>query len=260
MLAETSRIVSLIDQDLRQRVGIELDEPGAVGRRAHKYVRHDRLERRRTEGEPRLRIELADFRNHLGQIFVADAAYLFQGGKFAPRQEIEPRDQRLHGGIETIEFRKLNREAFGEIAREYAGRIERLQDAEHRLDLGDAGAEFFGRSIEVAREISGIVDQIDEVLSDHAPPGIEDGERKLLAQHVRQGGFGGDKRFQIVVAVLAASRSDAGPVRVGARKVGIAARAGRFGVIPRRCRTKGADGRRGQGCPRRRLRPRPRHS
>ena len=104
---------------------------------------------------------------------------------------------------------------------------------EYRLDLANAGAEFFGRGIEVAREISGIVDQIDEVLPNHAPPGIEDGERELLAQHVRQGGFGGDKRFQIVVAVLAASRSDAGPVRVGARKVGIAARAGRFGVIPR---------------------------
>ena len=60
-------------------------------------------------------------------------------------------------------------EAFGEIAGAHAGRIEALQDREHRLDLGQRRAELLADLREVAGEVAGLVDQIDEVLADHAP-------------------------------------------------------------------------------------------
>ena len=59
------------------------------------------------------------------------------------------------------------------------------------------------------REIAGLVDQIDEIVADHAPRRIGDGERKLLAQPVRQRRLGGDEGFEIVVAVVAAAGADA---------------------------------------------------
>src|SRR5581483_1245158 len=74
---------------------------------------------------------------------------------------------------------------------------------------------------------------IDKILSDHAPRRIGNRERKLLAQPVRQSGLGGDKRFEIIIAVLAATRPDAGPVRISTGQVDVAARADRFGVLPR---------------------------
>ena len=88
-------IIALIDQNLRQRVRVELDKPGAVGRRPHKDIRHDRLHDRRTECQAGLRIEAADFRDHVGEILIADAADFFQRGEIAPGEQIEPRDQRL---------------------------------------------------------------------------------------------------------------------------------------------------------------------
>ena len=39
-------VVALVDQHLRQRVGIELDDEAAVGARAHEHIRHDRLHQR----------------------------------------------------------------------------------------------------------------------------------------------------------------------------------------------------------------------
>ena len=153
----------------------------AVGRRPHENVRHDRLHDRRTEGQAGLRIEPSDFRDHVGEILVADAADFLQRGEIAPRQKIELRDQRLHRGIVAVVFLELDREALGEIARADAGRIEGLQDGEHGFDFGDAGAEPFRGRREIAGQIAGFVDQIDQVLPDHAPHRIGDGERQLLA-------------------------------------------------------------------------------
>ena len=99
---------------------------------------------RRAEGETGLRIERADFRDHVGEIFVVDAADAAQRGEIALGQQIETADQRLHRRIEAVALLELDREAFGEIARADARRIEALQDREHRLDLGQRRAELLG--------------------------------------------------------------------------------------------------------------------
>jgi len=67
-------MIALVDQNLRQGVGVELDNEAAVRSGTHIDVRYDRLHRGRAEGEAWLRIEVADLHDHLGEILVADAA------------------------------------------------------------------------------------------------------------------------------------------------------------------------------------------
>ena len=103
------------------------------------------------------------------------------------------------------------REAFGEIARADAGRIEALQDGEHRLDLGERRAELLGDRRQVAGEIAGLVDQIDQILADHAARRIGDRERELLGEMIGERRLGRDEGFEIVVAVVAAAGAGAPP-------------------------------------------------
>ena len=142
-----------------------------------------------------------------------------QDREIALGQEIEARRPGLHRRIEAVALLELDRQAFGEIARAHARRIEALHDAEHRLDLGDGGAELFGDRRKIAAEIAGLVDEIDEILADHAPRRVGDRKRKLLAQPVRQRGLGGDEGFEIVVAVLAAAGADCRPFGIAGRKL-----------------------------------------
>ena len=100
------------------------------------------------------------------------------------------------GRIVAVAFLELDRQAFGEIARANAGRIEGLQNVEDGLDLRDAGAELFRRGGEVARQITGLVDQIDQVLTDHALHRIGDGERELFAQPVGAAWFRRRRRLR----------------------------------------------------------------
>ena len=58
-----------------------------------------------------------------------------QRGEIALGQKIETRDQGLHRRIEAVALLELHRQAFGEIARADAGRIEALQHREHGLDF-----------------------------------------------------------------------------------------------------------------------------
>ena len=120
-------------------------------------------------------------------------------------------------GIEAVLLPELDREAFAQVSRAHAGRIEGLQDGEHRLDFGLRRAEPLRDRIEIAGEVTGLVDQIDEMAADHAPHRIRDRERKLFAEVIRECRLGGYEGLEIVVAVLAAARADAGPFRIGGR-------------------------------------------
>ena len=95
------------------------------------------------------------------------------------------------------------------------GGSKRLQDREHGFDFGLRGAEPLGDRLEIAGEIAGLVDQVDQMAADHAPHRIRDRERKLLAQVIRERRLGRDEGLEIVVAVLAPARADAGPFRIG---------------------------------------------
>ena len=111
------------------------------------------------------------------------------------------------------------RQAFGEAARADAGRVEGLQDREHRLDFRDRGAELLGDRREIAGQVAGLVDQIDEILADHAARRIGDRERELLGEMVGERALGRREGFEIVVAVVAAGRRRAAPFRIAERRL-----------------------------------------
>src|SRR3546814_10432478 len=93
------------------------------------------------ETAPRFRVQHADFRQHVDEVLVADAADLAQRGKIAAGQKIEMLQKRGHGGIEAVPLPKLDGKAFAQRAGENSRRIERLQLAEDRLDLASLLAE-----------------------------------------------------------------------------------------------------------------------
>ncbi len=126
--------------------------------------------------------------------------------------------QRPHRRIEAVAVPELDGETFGEIARAHAGRIERLQDGEHGLDVGARRAELVGDGVEIAGEVAGLVHHIDQVLPDHAAGRIGNRQRHLLGEMRGQRDLGGDESFQIIGAVLAAAGARAGPFRIGRRR------------------------------------------
>src|SRR5262245_34705667 len=83
--------------------------------------------------------------------------------KVALGQQIEMGNERLHRGIEAIALPELDGEAFREIARTHARRIETLQDRQHGIDLGSRRAQLLGDEREIAVEVAGLVDEIDEI-------------------------------------------------------------------------------------------------
>ena len=100
------------------------------------------------------------------------------------------------------------REAFGQVARADAGGSKRLQDRQHRLDLGAAARRASRRrSSRSPAEIAGLVHHIDQILADHAAHRIGDRQRHLLGEMIGERRLGRDERFEIVVAVLARRRS-----------------------------------------------------
>ena len=105
-------------------------------------------------------------------------------GDVALRQQIEMLDQRLHRRIVAVEFAQLDREAFAQVARADAGRIEFLQHREHRLDVRLRGAEPLGGLAQIRRQIAGLVDQIDQILADHALRRRGEGHRQLLGEMI----------------------------------------------------------------------------
>ena len=129
-------VIGLVHQNLRQRVGVEVHNESAIRAGTHENIGHDRLHVGGPKSQSGLGVEIADFRDHLGQVFLADTADLAQGGEFALGEQIEPSNQRGHGGIVAVAFFELDGEAFGEVARTHARRIEPLQDGKYRLDLG----------------------------------------------------------------------------------------------------------------------------
>ncbi len=165
---------------------------------------------------PGFGIEIADFTDHVGEIFIVDAAQAAQRAKVALGQKIEMLDQRLHRRIETVAFLQLDGEALGEIARAHAERFECLQNRKDELDVASLRAKFVGNGIEIAGEIAGLVDHIDQVLADHAAGRIGDRQRQLFGKMIGKGDLGRGVGFEVVIVVLA-TRTDAGPFRISRR-------------------------------------------
>ena len=140
-------------------------------------------------------------------------------------------DERLHGGIEAVALAQLDRQAFGEVAGAYAGRIEGLQDGQRGLDLRQRRTELVGHLRELAGEIAGLVDQIDEILPDQPAGRIDDRQHELLGQMVGQRPLRRNEGLQIVLAVLLAAGAGCAPVVVAGRRLEARARRRRLGIV-----------------------------
>ena len=77
------------------------------------------------------------------------------------------------------------------------------------------GAEPLGDLAEIGRQIAGFVDQIDQILPDHALRRRGEGDRQLLGEMIAERDFGGDEGFEIVVLVAGGA---AAPFGVGGRR------------------------------------------
>ena len=89
----------------------------------------------RSKAVPGPRIERFDLGDHFGEILGVDLAEPHQRRGVAARPAAADFEQTLHRRIEPVAVAQLQRQAFREIAREDAGRVEFLQPREHALDL-----------------------------------------------------------------------------------------------------------------------------
>ena len=141
---------------------------------------------------------MADFADHVGEVFVVDAADPAQGCEVAPGQQLEMLDQRLHRRIVAVLLAQLDRKAFAQIAGADAGRIESLQHRENGCDVARAGAELVADVAEIGWQVTGLVDEIDQILSNHALRRRGDGDRELFGQMFAERHLGRDEGLEIV--------------------------------------------------------------
>ena len=114
-----------------------------------------------------------------------------------------------------------------------AGRIEFLQNREHRLDIGDRSAEFLSDLRQIAGQVAGLVHEIDEILADHAARGIGHRKRQLFCEMVGERAFGRNESFEIVIALVAAGGCAAAPFGIAERSIGRGLLAGSIVIIRR---------------------------
>ena len=77
------------------------------------------------------------------------------------------------------------------------------------------GAQPLGGLSQIRRQIAGIVDEIDQILPDHALRRPAERHRELLGKVAAERHLGGDEGFQIVIVVVGGA---AAPFGVGGRR------------------------------------------
>ena len=111
----------------------------------------------------------------------------------------------LHRRVVTVALDQLQREAFGEAAREDAGRLQGLQALEHFFDVSERSAKPLGDVLEGAGEIAGLVERVDQRARDHAVGGLFEHDHRLPGEVLAQGDRRGDIGLDVGRAVLAAA-------------------------------------------------------
>ena len=117
--------VGLIDQHARQRLAVEFDAPGIVGRPAKRTRRRSPTG---SGGAPKARPGLGSRRRISATMSARSSSSTPQIRRrlaiIAPGEQRQIGDQRLHRRIVAVALDQLQRQAFGEIAREHAGRLK----------------------------------------------------------------------------------------------------------------------------------------
>ena len=98
------------------------------------------------------------------------------------------------------------------------------------LDLGSRRAQLLADRRKIAAEVTRLIDEIDEILPDHAPRRIGDRECQLLREMVDQRGLDRHEGFEVIVAVVAAAGAGGRPVRIARRSLAVRARGRGIGI------------------------------
>src|SRR5262249_24226466 len=106
------------------------------------------------------------------EVFVVDATDSPERRQIALCQEIEMAEEGLHRWIKAVVFFELDCEALRKVAGTHPRRIECLQDTKHSFQFGNRRTELLRGLLEVTTEVTGLVDEIDEVLTNQALNGV----------------------------------------------------------------------------------------
>jgi hypothetical protein len=183
----------------------------------------------RAELQARLGIELLDLGDHFGQLLRIDADRPLQSGQIVAAEQGKVVQQPGDLRIVAVAVLELQRQAFGEVAREHARRIEALQLLQHLLDERIRRTELLRQIVEVALQVARLVHHVDEVSADQPLGGLRDQHLQLLVEMVCKRAAG---RHEVLeVSVLAAERVvgswlERSPARrIGFGRIAFAARA-----------------------------------
>ena len=136
---------------------------------------------------------------------------LASAGKFSIRACI--------AGSKRSRYLELEREAFGERAREHARRFETLHAHEHALDAFSRSAEPLGDLGDRADEVSRFVQGVDQRCADQALDRVGEEDRGLTLKMVAKGDRLGDIGFEVGGFAGVAADAESCP-GVGAQAVG----------------------------------------
>ena len=212
-------IIGLVHQHARQRFGIELDRVHAVRQLADIHIRRDRHGRVARKSSAGFRRQLAQFKQHVLDVGLVDAAHIHQRFQVVPGHERQIVEHRLHRRVHAAAVAQLQGKAFGNRARHHAGRVKALADAEHGLDIRDVGAERFCDILERRTQVAGLVRLVDQ------PRGNQPvGARKACEVQLHVQVFG---QRHIAGKVRGIVKIFRGLTTSGARPVGRRGRAGR---------------------------------
>ena len=153
--------VTPVDGEPRQRLRVEGHRPAArcpprmnVGR--------NRLQRRRLERRAGLGVHGADPAHALANALFVDAAPRRQTFQVAAGDEVEIVEKALHRRVELAAFGELQGETFAQVPRAHPDRFAGVQTLQSGFHPGPRAAEARGDAPDVAGEISGFVERVDE--------------------------------------------------------------------------------------------------
>ncbi|MGY4317063.1 hypothetical protein ACVWW1_006390 [Bradyrhizobium sp. JR3.5] len=109
--------------------------------------------------------------------------------------------QRLHRRIVAIELAQLDRQALAQVSRAHARRIELLQHRDDFVDRLLRRTEPLGGLAEIGRQVAGVVDQVDQILPDHALRRRRECHGELFGEVIGERQLGGHEGFEIVFVV-----------------------------------------------------------
>ena len=158
-------VVAAVDDEAWQCRLVQCDGP-AVGALGDQDVGGDRGGHAAAERQPRLGVIAAQLAQHVGEVFLVDAAELAQAGEFAARDHLQIADQLGHRRIVAIGFARLQGDALGERARADAGRIERLDQHQRLFGLGLGHHQVGGDLSKRHGQVSRLVEHIDQEAGD----------------------------------------------------------------------------------------------